>query len=278
MTIQIEFTSDWLRVNELVRGFLESRLVLNAVLITLLHARLGRPEPVRCWIAQDSGGVISLALQSPLNSSALITKMNRRVARMIVQEIHSSGIALPGVLGDAGSAAVFAAEWAEVTKLPVVVTRSSRLYEVRRVREPRQPEGHFRPATADDHALATAWATNFSSEVGEEIRDVARTVERLLREEKIWLWESDVPVSMCVASAPAAGIVVVQAVYTPAMSRNLGYAGACVASLSRQILSQNNRCILYADLANPTSNALYRRLGSEPEFEALTYAFGSQQS
>ena len=274
--MRLEFTSDWHRTDEIARAFLESSPIRNAVLITLLHARLTRPEPVRCWIAQDSGRTIGLALQSPLNDSALITKVNRRVARMIVQEIHGSGIALPGVLGDAGSAASFAAEWAEVTKVPVLVTRTSRLYEVRRVREPRMPEGRFRQATADDHALATEWAGNFASEGGEEIADVAATVERLITERKIWLWETDVPVSMCVGSAPAAGIVVVQAVYTPSTSRNFGYAGACVATLSQRTLSQNNRCVLYADIANPISNALYRRLGYEPVFEALAFSFGSQ--
>src|SRR5579863_7865070 len=192
MTIRIESISEWQRVDDLARHFLESNLVPNAVLITLLHARLGRPEPVCCWIAQSGGRMTALALLSPLDTPALITTMNRRVARMIVQEIVGSGVTLPGVMGDAGSAASFAAEWAEAAKTPVVATRSSRLHEVRRVRRLRQAEGHFRQATADDHAVATEWATNFASDVGEEISDVAGTVERLIREGKVWLWESNV--------------------------------------------------------------------------------------
>ena len=40
-----------------------------------------------------------------------------------------------------------------------------------------EPDGHFRRATADDHAIATEWTTSFASEVGEVILDVAATVE-----------------------------------------------------------------------------------------------------
>lgn len=277
MTVRIEFTSDWHRVNELAREFLEASALLNALPLTLLDARLRFPQPVHCWIAQDRGQIIGLVLQSPFSSYAEITKVNRRIARMIVHEIHRSGVALPGVIGDAGSAASFAAEWAEVTKTPVVVRRSSRLYEIRRVREPREPRGRFRPATVDDSALVAGWATQFLLEVGEDApEDMAGTVARGLEARRIWLWDCDGPVSMCVASVPAGGVVLITAVYTPAVHRNFGYAGACVASQSRHILSQNNRCALYADLANPISNALYRRLGYEPIAEALLYAFNSQ--
>ncbi len=62
-------------------------------------------------------------------------------------------------------------------------------------------------------------------------------------------------------------------VYTPPELRGRGYATACVAALSRALLEAGNRyCCLYTDLANPTSNAIYRRIGYRPVCDAAMYA------
>ena len=51
------------------------------------------------------------------------------------------------------------------------------------------------------------------------------------------------------------------------------YAGACVAALSARVLAAGQRCILSTDRANPTSNAVYRRLGYRAVSEGLRYEF-----
>ncbi len=51
-------------------------------------------------------------------------------------------------------------------------------------------------------------------------------------------------------------------VYTPPALRGRGYASACVAATSDRALASGRRfCTLYTDLANPTSNGVYRRIG-----------------
>ncbi len=52
-----------------------------------------------------------------------------------------------------------------------------------------------------------------------------------------------------------------------------GYAGTCIGALSKHILDGGNRCILYTDLGNPASIALYRRIGYRAVAEALRYQF-----
>ena len=50
--------------------------------------------------------------------------------------------------------------------------------------------------------------------------------------------------------------------YTPSELRTRGYATALVAALSQYLLSSGHRfCFLYTDLANPTSNSIYQRVG-----------------
>jgi predicted GNAT family acetyltransferase len=54
-------------------------------------------------------------------------------------------------------------------------------------------------------------------------------------------------------------------VYTPRQQRGRGYGSAVTAAVSQLNLGRGRRfCFLYTDLANPTSNAIYLRLGYEP--------------
>ena len=64
-------------------------------------------------------------------------------------------------------------------------------------------------------------------------------------------------------------------VYTPPEQRGNGYATALVAEQSAWLLAGGRRfCFLYTDLANPTSNAIYERIGYERVADAAAYIFG----
>ena len=43
--------------------------------------------------------------------------------------------------------------------------------------------------------------------------------------------------------------------------------------MSRVLTDRGLRCVLFTDLANPTSNAIYRRIGYEAVAEILGYDF-----
>ena len=50
--------------------------------------------------------------------------------------------------------------------------------------------------------------------------------------------------------------------YTPPQLRKRGYATALVAALSRELIDAGRRRLfLTTDVANPTSNAIYARIG-----------------
>jgi uncharacterized protein len=69
-------------------------------------------------------------------------------------------------------------------------------------------------------------------------------------------------------------------VYTPTADRRRGYATALVARVSaEQLASGRTACYLHTDLANPTSNAIYARIGYEWVCEAVDLRFvGQSQS
>ncbi|MGH3665901.1 MAG: GNAT family N-acetyltransferase [Egibacteraceae bacterium] len=62
-------------------------------------------------------------------------------------------------------------------------------------------------------------------------------------------------------------------VYTPPQLRGSGYANGCVAALSIDMLRDRRWCFLHTDRANPTTNAIYGRLGYRPVSDAGRYRF-----
>jgi predicted GNAT family acetyltransferase len=70
------------------------------------------------------------------------------------------------------------------------------------------------------------------------------------------------------------GVARVSWVYTPGPLRRRGYAAACVAALSQQVLDRGAEAVmLYTDLANPTSNAVYQRIGYRAVGDAVDLRF-----
>lgn len=63
-------------------------------------------------------------------------------------------------------------------------------------------------------------------------------------------------------------------VYTPPDSRGNGYATHLVADMSQWLLDGGRKfCFLYTDLANPTSNAIYERIGYRMVVESADVTF-----
>ncbi|MDE0086661.1 MAG: GNAT family N-acetyltransferase [Candidatus Poribacteria bacterium] len=264
--------------------FLSSEPVHHHLVLTLLQSRTTHYEPGRYWVAQDNKTTVGVVVQSPLNSRALITPMTSEVVPALVNAISEANVALPGVAGDA-TTAHFAGEWAERNKSPVFPFLGLRLYEVNEIQNFSDVKGRFRKAVLDDRKLLIDWVSRFSVDIGEkentsddeelQKREAAssRIVDSYLSAGDLWLWEDTEPVSMVARTTAVADVVQVRLVYTPQDHRNRGYATACVGKMSKQILEEGNRCILYTDLNNPISNTIYRRIGYRAVAEAIQYRF-----
>jgi predicted GNAT family acetyltransferase len=63
-------------------------------------------------------------------------------------------------------------------------------------------------------------------------------------------------------------------VYTPPEHRRRGFAAACTAGSTAAALDAGaETCVLYTQLTNPQSNAIYRRIGYRAVAEQIRYAF-----
>jgi GNAT superfamily N-acetyltransferase len=275
MVVTVEALSDAQAVLDRAGPSLSLEPVLNNVVLTLLRARIAHPEPGRYWVASSNERVTGVVFQSPLDFVATVTPMDGETVIATVDAIAGGSVVLPGVGGDATTAARFAGAWTERTKSAARPRLGQRIYEVTRVVPPRTAPGAMRAAEHGDRELLVRWLVAFQDEIGEPRRDAAAVVERRLAAGTLWMWaeRNGDAVAMAGRSEPVAGVARIGPVYTPPMARGRGFASALVGAMSSAALDAGDRCILYTDLENPTSNSIYRALGYRAIAEALRYEF-----
>jgi uncharacterized protein len=275
MSVQVTFHEDPAQALDEARSFLAAEPVLNNLILTLLSERARHPQPGRYWVASADGTACGVVFQSPLDFQAVATPMDEEVIDAAVDTIAAQEIDLPAVLGDAATASRFAGAWTERHKIGARPEQGQRMYELAEIQEGRSASGALRQASLDDLDLIVGWMRGFEADTGERPRpDQEDAVARRISDGKYWIWQDEEPVSMAFASPAIEGVSRIGAVYTPPERRNYGYAESCVRELSRRLLAEGTRCMLYTDLANPTSNSIYRRIGYRAVAEVLRYQFG----
>lgn len=276
--LAVDFTEDASSALYRAKAFLASRPAEHNLVHTLLVARATAQVPGRYWLVSRPNAVVGVVFQSPLHFPVLITPMGREAATAAARAIADQGLDLPGVSGDAAAAARFASAWAERMKTAVRPFRALCLYELERLESlalTADSSGHFRRAVDAEVELVGRWWGAFNHEIAEPADDMTEAARHRIARGEVWVWVSGAPVAMAMHSAPAAGVARIQYVYTPPELRQRGHASACVAKLSEHLLGRGLRPILYAELANPASNSIYRRLGYRPIGEATAYRFGA---
>jgi uncharacterized protein len=273
MPITVSHTDDPSRALADARSFLASEPVLHNLVLTLLHARAAHPEPGRYWVASTGSEAVGVVFQSPPTFFATLTPMQPNAIEACVDAIVGAGIDLPGVSGDAPTASRFAGQWTERRKTGASPHEGQRMYELREIEGSSSASGALRQANMNDRNLVVDWMRGFQTDTRESVTDPGALVDERLPEGQFWIWEDGEPVSMGSATPVVEGVSRIGAVYTPPERRNRGYAEACVRELSRRLKTDGVRPMLYTDLANPTSNSIYRRIGYRAVAEVLRYRF-----
>ncbi|HJY88683.1 MAG TPA: hypothetical protein VJ255_00320, partial [Candidatus Acidoferrum sp.] len=116
MELKVVFSEDPAFVLNRAGGFLSSQPVFHNLVLSILHARVAQGDPGRYWMAIQREDVVGVALQSPLTFPATLTPMEPPVAAAMADAIADTGVALPGVNGEAATAAIFSGQWSERSK------------------------------------------------------------------------------------------------------------------------------------------------------------------
>jgi predicted GNAT family acetyltransferase len=183
---------------------------------------------------------------------------------------------LAGVNGPCEAAADFANAWTALSGGRASLRARLRLHRIDRV-DAALPEvlGHLREAAPEERELAVQWFTAFAQEATPDgPLEAEPTIDRYLRTASLYFWEDGAPVTLCARTPVASGAARVSLVYTPPEFRRKGYATAAAAELTRRLLAGGAPyCCLYTDLANPTANGVYARIGYRPVCDFDEYGF-----
>ncbi|MGW1890030.1 GNAT family N-acetyltransferase [Streptomyces sp. NPDC002004] len=263
---------------------LRAEPALNTVLLSVGEALRGSGVQVYGEGAPLFG---TLTVGGAVRGAFLRTPPHRLVLGVVSEEAAAALAArlaatdacpgLPGVTAVHATAEAFATEWSRRTGTTTVLHRRERLYRLGTPTPPEPaPAGRARPAAEGDRELLARWYGAFGEAIGEAPGTAPESwAEARIAQGGVTLWETDgVPVAMASATPRIAGQVRIATVYTPPELRGRGYAGAATTEAGRAARAAGaDEVLLFTDLANPTSNALYRRIGYRPVRDFASYAF-----
>jgi predicted GNAT family acetyltransferase len=231
-------------------------------------------------VRDDAGAVVAAALRTPPFNLLLSETDDLGSIELVATDALEAFGSLPGVLGPAADAARFAHVWRSLTGTTTTLEIAQRIHRAERVEPPSDVPGSPRLASPADRPLLLGWVDAFLTEALPVTSRLESPADHLDRRERdpdagYLLWELDEdPVSMAGWAGTTPTGTRIGPVYTPPEHRGHGFASAVTASLTDRFLRGGRRfCFLFTDLANPTSNAIYRRIGYEPVADVDQYRF-----
>lgn len=270
-------TEDWCLTEDLdefrarADGFLRSRPALHTMPLTVTErlrtlgaAAYGDGTTVFGRLERE--GEIHATFHRLPSRGLAVTPLIPEQADTLAARLAALGHRLPYVSADHATATAFAGAWQRHTGAAPVLRTRIHLYRLGTLTPPEPfPAGRGRAVGEQDHDQLVRWCGEFVDTVGEvPAVGAASWAGSRFADRHFTFWETPdgAPASMAAVTSMVAGMVRVDPVYTPAHLRGRGYAGAVTVEVSRAALAAGARdVVLFADPDNPTSNALYRRLG-----------------
>jgi predicted GNAT family acetyltransferase len=276
--VEIEITRDPWRFAERANGLLASRIECNRIATSLDRclklarrnvSTAGGPAGSRPVFALGSdpvtGDVVAAALRTPGWVMLADGFDGRDAARELLERWLAEDPTVGEFSAKTSTARALTHGWKELTGGTTVSVVAEALHSLSVVTEPPRPAaGRLRRATGEDRELLVEWMLGFDPANQDQRRAgrIAADVDERIAAGHYFVWEDGRPVSALAHHIEVARAVRIGPVYTPARFRNRGYASAAVAALSRRLLERGaERCCLFTDLSNPTSNKIYASVG-----------------
>ncbi|RYZ60967.1 MAG: GNAT family N-acetyltransferase [Proteobacteria bacterium] len=230
------------------------------------------------WEISQGQEILGAAWMTPPHPIGL-TEMSAEAVGLLVDELLKIPNQLKGVVGPKAQADLFLELWARKCseKVKIISTMQQRIYQLTEVSMPFSVPGHARVVEQVDFELLAEWSECFIDDCGlpRDSRSGEDYARRAIASKSRSLWiVEDKPVAMAGVSGPTPSGIRVSWVYTPNLYRGKGYASAVVAAISQQMLDEGRRfCFLYTDLANPTSNSIYQKIGYRAVSDSVHHVF-----
>jgi len=269
---------------QIAGAFLAAREAEHNLMLGLAGRLVAEParhghEPYLAVVTEDET-VVGAFLRTPPHNLVLSELDDPAVVDLVAADLLEVDPSLTGVLGPKVAAARFASAWRQLGGATSRVAMGERIYRADRTRAPAGVPGRMRAYEPGDRETTLRWLGEFAEEAlvpGGPPLEAEDWLEGRLREPEggVVIWEGTSPVSVAGFGNPTPTGIRIGPVYTPPELRRRGYATALVAALTEVLLRGGRRyCFLFTDLANPTSNSIYQRIGYTPVTDVDMWVFG----
>ncbi len=228
---------------------------------------------------QQQGQLLAAALLTPPYPLQVFSVADPAAAfELLAQDLRQHHWPVSGVLGPSPAALAFAEIWQRRYGQAYRLEDHERVYELRQVIWPPQPAGAMRPATSADLELLAGWLFSFWREaIPQEPHTPTEALEAAqikIIDHDYYVWDTGQVVALAGRSRPTPHGYCIGPVYTPPQYRGQGYASALTAALSQLLLDGGKKfTMLFTNLANPTSNSIYQKIGYRPICDFDKYRF-----
>ncbi len=242
------------------------------LLLGLMSTLKDRPEVYPAyglWSVEDEGEVVGAALITPPFNLVVAAPEADGALACLAATLCAEAVPVPGVVAALPEVDHFLAAYAPMAEVAARSRQEQAIHVLGTLASVEQPPGEARPAGPDDTDLVLTWSKAFHEEAGSTTPWDEDQARRNLKHKipdgsagGMRIWEDDGPVCLVgfVDATPTATRV--GPVYTPPAHRRRGYGTALTAHVTGELVERGRRlCLLYTDLANPTSNAIYHRIG-----------------
>jgi predicted GNAT family acetyltransferase len=230
----------------------------------------------RYWTVVEADQTLGIAMHTPPHS-VFLARMPAPAAVALAHSLAETSPGLPGVSGELHAVAAFADKWTERTGQGSSTAVLMRMYRLAELTFPREIGGRSRPAAQGDVEVVAGWLEAFHHEAQPHapIADWRGLAEQRIRAGQFRLWEDEKqPVSVAGFSNAVEGVSRVGPVYTPLGQRRRGYGAAVTAQATAAAINAGAKhVVLYTDLSNPTSNAIYQTIGFRDDHDAEERTF-----
>ena len=224
----------------------------------------------RFFVLEDQRPDVPYAVVDLERCSLIMDTMSVAQAQSLAEFLHQQGISLRSLKGAPEAGIAFAETWSKLSGHPYRLQLRQALMKLTRVVVPDLAGGVMILATEDHRSLLENFLTGFAQDCFPQEsfshEQICAQADRLIVNDQGYLWRNAaddwVAMAGVVRTTPQTSCL--SFVYTVPKHRRQGHAARLVSTLSQAQLHEGKKaCSLHTDLANPTSNAVYERVGYE---------------
>ena len=273
--VQCFSASSFLKENEsqLLKEETKNNLLLGLA-ASVENKQLEADEAV-FYTLYESQEPIAQALRTDPSKALILSTMSPDSAKFLAKELSKSDLNLAGVCGPYDITQIFVDHYPSSAELIM----HQGIYELNQLNDISVAPGEMILAKDKHLSIVSDFSQGFVLDCFPKMdkkQEAIEAAKRNIKNQNLYLWvnTNGEITSMAAKNRESQNAATIGWVYTPQRYRGHGYGTQIVMALTKLILRNGKtKCNLFTDLLNPTSNAIYQKIGYKKIGENAHYNF-----